>query len=110
MGETMTTEQKIISLLQSATKGMVKISPATAAKIIDLVLNPGQCKAVLRRYSHLKNDYEVMQTIETNQDKVNQLLAEALLKKPVEMFYRYDLYNEANELQGFIYTANSNLI
>ena len=106
----MTLEQKIISYLHSATKGIVKICPATAAHIIDMVLEPGKCKVIFRRYHNQQSNYETIRVTEVSAAIIDSLLKDALENKPVEMFYRYDLYNEINELQGYIYSLNSNLI
>jgi len=105
----MTTEQKIISYLGQITQGKVKLSPHIAARLIDIVLNSGHCRVILHRYSYLKKAWEVMLTINTTAEQQAAVLQQSLLHKPADNFYRYDLYNEANELQGYIYSLNPEL-
>lgn len=105
----MTLEQQIINYLRTCSKGRVTITHGMAANIIEMVLQPGRCKAVLHKYNYITGHYDVMQTMLTTADKMESVLKEALLHKPVEQCYRYDLYNEYNELQGYIYSLSISL-
>lgn len=103
----MTTEQRIINYLNNISKGKVSLKQNQAAAIIDLVLNAAACRVILYRYSLIKGDWEVMRTVTTDQETIDRVMQESLKHKPVQDQYRYDLYNEVNELQGYIYSLNS---
>ena len=105
----MTTEQKIICYLGKVSKGQVNLTTHHAIKIIELVLNAQQCRVMLYRYNYQQKSWELMLTINTDIETINQAILNSLKNKPVDNFYRYDLYNEMNELQGYIYSVNPSL-
>ena len=106
----MTTEQKIIDYIGKISRGLAKLQTHHAAAIIDMVLQADSCRVLLQRYNMNKQLWETMRTVNTNPAAIDQLISDSLKRQPVQHCYRYSLYNEANELQGYIFSLNPALI
>lgn len=81
-----------------------------AQDIINLVTryNPvTKAHAKLSRFG--MNGLEVIRTIPTTNEAINQAIQDALAKGPTMGFYKYDLYNDAGEFEGSIFSIDTNL-
>lgn len=98
----------IIEHLYTASQGLIKITKDQANDIINLVTNYRPAYAVKSRYAQ-GNRIEVVRTITTTLEAINEAILNALESGPTHGFYKYDLYNDKQELQGSIFTINPNL-
>lgn len=107
----MTIEKQIEEYLYKVSRGKIVLVPGIAEKIRRIAVGQGDQSPVakLYRYNALKEGWEIMYVVKTSDEAIEQAILTALDHKPVEKFYRWDCYNSLLELQGSIYTTNTNI-
>jgi hypothetical protein len=99
---------KIISLVDHRTKGLVKLTPKAAQEIIDLVIAGGNTAFVkLHRYE--VNTWRFHRQIPTTDEFIREKISEALDEKQVDKHYKFECFNSSGQLEGQIFTVNSAL-
>lgn len=102
--------QQLTDHIFKISKGILKLTPKGVDEIIEIVKADGRiAHAMLFRHNSSNNTWEKVKKTYTTEEKINSAILAALDKKPVENFYKFECYNDAGELEGTIYTANSSL-
>lgn len=107
----MTKEQKVIKHLIDLTKGLISLSESQASGLIALCLTETpMARAELFRFSLVKDSYELIRTVSIRNYEINRLILKHTQSKPVEFFYRYDVYDNDGQFCTYIYSINSDLL
>jgi hypothetical protein len=61
------------------------------------------------RFNAMHQTYELYRNIYTTDAVIKQRILEALEEGSVYLFYKYELFNSAGELEGTLYSVNASL-
>lgn len=101
-------QEKIKSYIYKITKGLVNLKQEHLEMIIKLAVSKDDgYAAVLFRKDYQKDIWEKIRTVKTSKDEVD----EAIKKNGTGSngFYRWDIYNPADECVNQIFSINSQL-
>lgn len=105
-------EQAIKEYLHTQSKGLINITYQDARHIINLVVGKpeqGVAVAKLYRWNACNSTWEQLRAVVSSDAAIQRETIDALSRKPVEQFYKWECYNSAGEFEGMILTANANL-
>ena len=109
---TMSAKSNIIEYLRLKSGGMINITSDMADDVIamahDIEINK-TAYAKLYRWNAAKSNYELMYTVSTTDELIQQNVHDALKKRPADQCYLWECYNSTGQFEGKIYTVNTNL-
>lgn len=106
-------ETKIIQYLQEQSRGIICLSATQARHLISLVKFDGDittgAHVKLFRWNGTNSKYDFLYSVLTTDEDIKQKIIAALEKRPAEKCYVWECYNSNGELEGKIYSINTNL-
>ena len=105
----MSIEREIIEYLQQQSKGVINLQPSHARHIVEMVTGTRLEKTAIAKL-HRKNDqlnsWDSLRNIRTTNEYIHEQIIKALENGPVMDFYMYELFNDAGEFEGRIFTID----
>lgn len=107
----MSIEEQIIEYLFTVSRGKIKATPAIVSEIIQIAQgrDGGTAVCKLMRWNEVKRSWEVQYAVKSTDEEINLQVRAALDRPQVDRCYKWECYNSHGQLEGNIFTVNTNL-